>query len=98
MALRISDVNASLAQSKFEQAVADGVVRSNSENILFNFGSNAESENPWYRAFYSRIDYLLSETLAATLRDNLDPRLFKFAEPSIDGTTTPNFPGDIDAA
>jgi hypothetical protein len=98
MALRISDADASLAQSKFEQAVADGVVRSNSENILFNFGSNAESENPWYRAFYSRIDYLLSETLAATLRDNLDPRLFKFAEPSIDGTTTPNFPGDIDAA
>jgi len=98
MALRISDVDAATAKSKFEQAVADGVVRSNAENIVFNFGSNADSENPWYRRFYSRIDYLLSETLAAALRSNLDPRLFKFAEPSTDGTATPNFPGDTDAS
>ncbi|MEE9408748.1 MAG: SusD/RagB family nutrient-binding outer membrane lipoprotein [Polaribacter sp.] len=98
MALRISDANASLAKSKFEEAVAAGVVRSNSDNILFNFGTDDNSDNPWEDRFESRVDYLLSETMASELRSNLDPRLFKFVEPSRDGSTTStNFPGGIDA-
>jgi hypothetical protein len=98
MALRISDVNPSLAKTKFEQAVAAGVVTSNEDNILFTFGTDDNSDNPWQDRFESRIDYLLSNTLAESLRSNLDPRLFKFVQPSRDGSTaTTNFPGGIDA-
>ena len=98
MALRVSDANSSLAKSKFEEAVAAGVVNSNADNILFTFGSEDNSDNPWEDRFYSRVDYLLSVTMAEWLRANLDPRLFKYVEPSRDGSTTAtNFPGDIDA-
>ena len=98
MALRISDVNASLAKTKFEQAVSGGVITSNSDNILFTFGTDDGSDNPWEDRFESRVDYILSNTMAESLRSNLDPRLFKYVEPSRDGSTTAtNFPGDIDA-
>jgi hypothetical protein len=98
MALRISDANSSLAKSKFEEAVAAGLVTSNADNILFTFGSDDNSDNPWEDRFESRVDYLLSETLAESLRSNLDPRLFKYVEPSRDGSTAnTNFPGDLDA-
>lgn len=100
MALRISDANASLAKTKFEEAVAAGVVRSNADNILFTFGSDDNSDNPWQDRFESRVDYLLSETMASKLRSNLDPRLFKYVEPSRDATlatSDTNFPGATDA-
>ena len=98
MALRISDANASLAKTKFEQAVAGGVVSDNDENILFTFGTDENSDSPWEDRFFSRVDYVLSNTMAESLRSNLDPRLFKYVEPSRDGSTTAtNFPGDIDA-
>jgi hypothetical protein len=99
MALRISDANPSLAKTKFEQAVAAGVVTSNENNILFTFGTDEASDNPWEDRFFSRVDYVLSNTMAEYLRSNTDPRLFKFVEPSRDGSTAnTNFPGDIDAA
>lgn len=98
MALRISDANPQLAKSKFEEAVSSGVIKNNQENIVFSFGANDESDNPWQDRFESRVDYLLSETLAESLRSNLDPKLFKFVEPSRDGiTTNTNFPEGIDA-
>lgn len=98
MALRISDANPSLAKSKFEAAIAGGVIKSNSENILFNFGADDGSDNPWQDRFESRVDYLLSETLANALRTNQDPRLFKYVEPSRDGSISEtNFPNGIDA-
>ena len=99
MALRISDANVSLAKSKFEEAVAAGVVTSNADNILFTFGADDNSDNPWEDRFESRVDYLLSVTLTESLRSNMDPRLFKYAEPSRDSVgTNINFPGGIDAA
>ena len=51
MALRISDANASLAKTKFEEAVSGGVVTSNSDNILFTFGTDDGSDNPWEDRF-----------------------------------------------
>ena len=98
MALRISDANPSLAKTKFEEAVSAGVVTSNENNILFTFGTDEASDNPWEDRFFSRVDYVLSNTMAEYLRSNTDPRLFKFVEPSRDSiTTATNFPGDIDA-
>jgi len=98
MALRISDANPSLAKTKFEKAVADGVVSDNADNILFTFGTDENSDSPWEDRFFSRVDYILSNTMAESLRSNLDPRLFKYVEPSRDSIiATTNFPGDIDA-
>lgn len=97
MALRISDANATLAKTKFEEAVAGGVVTTNADNILFTFGTDDLSDNPWEDRFESRVDYLLSTTLETSLKSNLDPRLFKFVEPSRD-SITPNtsFPDNAD--
>lgn len=98
-ALRVSDIKPALAKTKFEEAVATGnIITENSDNILYTFGSDDNSDNPWEDRFETREDYIMSETMTETLRSNLDPRLFKYAEPSRDGTfPTPAFPGNIDA-
>ena len=83
MALRISDVNAALAKTNFEAAVASGnLITSNSGNLMFTYGNTEESDNPWEDRFESREDYILSETMVNFLQTNSDPRLPKFAEPS----------------
>ena len=99
MALRISDANKALAQTKFEEAVSAGVVTHNKNNILFTFGTDDNSDNPWKdRANFALDDHLLSNTLIESLRTHQDPRLFKFAEPSKDSITeNTNFPEGIDA-
>lgn len=98
MALRISDANSALAKTKFEESYASGsLVLSNAANLLFTFGSDDESDNPWEDRFETREDYILSETYAEALRTNLDPRLFKYAEPARDGeTANPLFPNQED--
>lgn len=100
MAIRISHVNPSLAKTKFEEVINSGVyIDTNAENIEFNYGSDDASDSPWEDRFQTREDYIASEAMVEALRGNLDPRLFKFFDPSRDGTTDiPNFPGDIDAA
>ncbi len=99
MAMRISDVNPSLAQSKFEQAVASGMlVTDNADNIEFNYGSDETSDSPWEDRFQTREDYIMSVTMIEWQRANLDPRLFEYAEEARDSVfDTPNFPGGIDA-
>jgi len=99
MALRISDVNASLAKTKFEQAAASGMlVLDNADNLEFNYGTDSTSDSPWYGNFETREDYILSRTMVENLRSNLDPRLFEMAEEARDSVfPTPNFPGGIDA-
>ncbi|TJY37079.1 SusD/RagB family nutrient-binding outer membrane lipoprotein [Pontimicrobium aquaticum] len=99
MALRISDVNPSLAKTKFEQAAASGmIVMDNADNLEYNYGTDAESNSPWYDNFETREDYILSVTMVENLRSNLDPRLFEMAEEARDSVhPSPNFPGGIDA-
>ncbi|MGJ5643501.1 SusD/RagB family nutrient-binding outer membrane lipoprotein [Formosa sp. S-31] len=99
-ALRISDVSPTLAKSKFEEAVSSGnYIKTNSDNIEFPYGADDASDSPWQDRFESRVDYILSETMMESLRSNLDPRLFKYAEPAADSIiSNPKFPGGIDAA
>lgn len=100
MALRISDANPSLAKSKFEEAVSSGaIITDNSQNIAFPYGTDDASDSPWRDRFRTREDYVVSETMMESLRSNLDPRLFKFASPSRDGTAAnPLFPNQEDVA
>jgi hypothetical protein len=98
MALRISDVNPTLAQTKFEEAVASGtLVLSNSENIVYTYGTDDLSDSPWEDNFQTREDYIMSVTMVESLRENLDPRLFEFAEPAKDSISpTVLFPDNSD--
>ena len=100
MALRISDVNPSLAKSKFEEVVSSGnYIMTNADNIVFNYASDDASDSPWHDRFKTREDYILSDMMVESLRSNLDPRLFKYAEPSRTGTApNPMFPGNADEA
>lgn len=99
MALRISDANASLAQSKFEEVIASGVyISSNDNNIEYNYGSDDVSDSPWHDRFKTREDYIVSEAMIESLRSNLDPRLYKYAEPARDSVfQNPVFPALTDA-
>ncbi len=83
MALRISDIDAGTAKTKFEQAVASGkLITSNSQNIRFNYGSDEGSDNPWEDRFFSREDYLMSETIMGFMNAKTDPRKFKYTKPA----------------
>ncbi len=100
MALRISDVNPSLAQSKFEDVIRSGnYIVENKDNIEFHYGTDDASDSPWNDRFKTREDYVLSVTMTESLRSNLDPRLFKYSEPARDSIIdNPAFPGGIDKA
>ena len=99
MALRISHVSPSLAQTKFEEAVASGLlITSNADNLEYHYGSDDISDSPWSDRFKTREDYILSRTMVESLRDNVDPRLFEYAEEARDSVSpVTNFPGGIDA-
>ncbi|TJY37817.1 SusD/RagB family nutrient-binding outer membrane lipoprotein [Pontimicrobium aquaticum] len=99
LAMRVSDVNPTLAQTKFEQAVASGtLIMDNSDNIEWHYGTDENADSPWEDNFRTREDYVMSVTMIEALRSNLDPRLFKYAEPARDSVfASPNFPGGIDA-
>ena len=100
MAMRISHVNPSLAKTKFEEVIASGdYISSNSENIEYVYGSVDADDSPWADRWKTREDYILSVTMMESLRSELDPRLFKYAEPARDSVVAnPAFPGNADAA
>ena len=99
MALRISDINPTLAKDMFEEAAASGMlITDNADNLEYNYGTDSVSNSPWYDNFETREDYILSVTMVENLRSNLDPRLFEYAEEARDSVfSAPNFPGGIDA-
>jgi len=99
MAIRVSHIDPSTAKSKLEQAYASGTLpTTNAKNLLFNYAADETSDSPWEDNFQTREDYIMSETMIESLRDNLDPRLFEFAEDARDSVyPSPKFPGGIDA-
>lgn len=99
MALRISDVKPALAKTKFEETVASGkLIRSNDDNILYTYGTDDVSDSPWADRYKTREDFILSVTLVEALRTNIDPRLFKYAEPARDSISSRVlFPSGMDS-
>ncbi|WKD84900.1 hypothetical protein KCTC32516_00236 [Polaribacter huanghezhanensis] len=91
MALRISDADAVMAKKNFEEAVASGkLISSNAENIRFTYGSDETSDNPWEDRFFSREDYVMSETMMGFLNAKADPRKFKYTKPAANGAVLAN--------
>lgn len=82
IALRMSEANASLAESEFTDAVSDGLI---TENVMFPFLAEAANENPWFSRFRTRTDYALAKPIADTMKGLNDLRVLKFGDPA------PNF-------
>lgn len=84
MALRMSKVNASLAQTEFNSALTAGVISSNAENAALAYpGGNYN--NPFY-AYYNltlRRDLALSKTVTDWLSANSDPRIGAFGSSAV---------------
>ncbi len=82
MALRISNVDAARGQTEFNDAVSDGVISSNAENIQYTYTADDNNDNPWQDAFETRLDYAVSELLIDTLNQLNDPRRTVYANPA----------------
>ena len=83
MALRISDVDPSTAQSKFTEAVNGGVLSSTSQNVHYPYLTADAHDNPWQDRFETRYDFVPSALLIDHLKANSDPRLAEFADGSL---------------
>lgn len=78
-ALRLTDANATLAQSEFEDAISDGIV---TEDIMYPYLGSADNENPWYTRFRTRTDYAIHKTIADTMKALNDYRILVYANPA----------------
>lgn len=89
MAMRVSDVDAAMAQTYITKAAGYGVITANSQNAIFNFdAANPDLSNPLWRdaSVANRDDFAVSDVLVNTLTDMGDPRLPMFAAPTPSGT------------
>lgn len=99
MALRLSEVNPSIAQQEFTAAMQAGVMESNDDNLVFKHLADANNQNYWF----SQIDlqgrewWALSETLVEKMKPYSDPRLYVYGDPNrTDGDYTGLLFGDTE--
>ncbi|GGF26314.1 SusD/RagB family nutrient-binding outer membrane lipoprotein [Echinicola rosea] len=99
MALRLSEIDATLAQQEFTAAMEDGVFSSNEDNFVFKHLADANNQSYWY----SQVDvqnrewWALSETLVEKMKPYDDPRLSIYGDPNrTDGDYTGLTFGEID--
>ena len=90
LAIRISKVNPSLAQTQAEKAVGNsyGVIESNSDNFIV---STATMKNPLNTMAYDYHDIRMSADMESILKGLNDPRMSIFFAPATD--TDPNILG-----
>ncbi|MEL4306525.1 SusD/RagB family nutrient-binding outer membrane lipoprotein [Joostella sp. CR20] len=76
LGIRLTDVNATLAQSTVESAVAAGVFTSNSDNAVYEYQGATPNTNPlWVDLVQSgRSDFVPANTLVDFMNDLEDPR------------------------
>jgi len=88
MALRLSEVDPATAQAEFADAIADGVISSNDQDIMYPYLAETNNQNPWFGRFITRTDYAISSTMVDYMKPLDDPRLNVYADPA------PNY-GDV---
>ncbi len=90
LGIHLSDVNASLAQSTVEAAVASGVFASSADEALFDYQSNAPNYNPIYAELVvtGRKDFVSTNTIVDIMAGMNDPRLSTY----FDGTSIQPLP------
>lgn len=86
-ALRLSKVDPVKGKAEFAAAIADGVLTSNADNVVYRYLSEANNEHPLYNNYITtnRKDYALSNTFVDYLKKTSDPRLPALAEKTING-------------
>lgn len=89
VAIRMSDVDPATAKTVGEQAIAGGLMKSNSDDALFRYLSGAPNNNPQQQNWVAdnRQDFSPSETLVEYMLSVSDPRLPKYADPAENSNT-----------
>jgi len=86
-ALRMSDISPDFASNKFNEAISDGVITS---DLFYPYLAETNNQNPWYASFITRTDFAISEHLANFLEATGDPRLYRFADPTVNSVLSGN--------
>lgn len=92
VAMRLSEVNPTLAASEFVSALAGGVFTSEADGAVLRFVDNGVDVHPIYGYERNRDDHSISATLVDTLKALSDPRLPVYARTNDAGqyVGTPN--------
>ena len=74
------------AETHIADAIADGVMTSNDDNVGVTYENNRVNPSPMFDDFLTRSDFSVSKTFIDLLKGNTgafgqDPRLFKYAAP-----------------
>jgi len=101
LALNLSKVDASRAQSEVAAAIAAGGFESNDDNAQINWPGDGTNNNPWYdnqkEGAGTRDDARFSITFIDTLKSLNDPRLPVFARVSQDSGYYIGMPNGLEA-
>ena len=84
MALRLSGVDASYAETEYGKAVAAGVIDA---DVHYTHLAEDANASPWYTRFVTRTDYAISNTMDDAMTAKGDLRLLKYADPAPDAVT-----------
>lgn len=87
IALRMADVDNGKAQTEFNDAVSAGVIQS---TVFYPYLGEANNENPWFTSFRTRTDFAISLNLTTYMKSLNDPRLAKFADPTLNSVAAGN--------
>lgn len=89
LAMRLADVNNSVAKQNAEQAFSSGLFVSNTDNATIHYEANATNANPiWYDLVQSnRNDFVISNTFVTKLNSLNDPRRAAYFEQNLGANT-----------
>lgn len=84
MALRLSEVDAQWAQEEFNDALADGIMTSNDDSLVFQHLADANNQNYWYDQVIesNREWWALTVNLVEDMLPVNDPRLEVYGNPA----------------
>ncbi|SFC52632.1 Starch-binding associating with outer membrane [Zunongwangia mangrovi] len=84
MALRLSEVDPDLAQAEFADALDDGVIMENADNLVYYHLAEANNQNYWYGQIVDRNRewWALTEKLVTEMLPYNDPRLQVYGDPA----------------
>jgi hypothetical protein len=87
-ALHLSKKDPATGKAKFNEALAAGVISSNSDNITYKYLAESANENNVYNNYVvgKRYDYAISNVMVNKLNSLTDPRLAVYATPTNAGT------------
>lgn len=87
LAVTISDVNASKAQTMLTEALADGVFESNDDNATIQYLDAQPNTNPLWDDLVAsgRADYVIANTIVDKMVALDDPRIAVYADPYEEG-------------